>query len=563
MSNGDQPTPQTDAPQSDASYKEADDQPPATNALSEAPPPQSGPSSSAERSTTGRVARGSGPLAARGLGVAKPSSPTAGTGSKSTDAEGTGASTSERGSPGERSKREGKKPAPRPRLAGERQGDREAKPEQVLPDKPAAEGGGGDRSKVAIPGRRRELPDELQAELDAQLAGADIDSMLGGAAGMPDRREPLAEGTRVHAQVVKVYEDSVFAALGGPDEGSIPLEQFEAEPQPGQSVEVIVRGFNPEDGLYVLTLPGQAVDVDDWSDLEEGAVVEATVTGSNSGGLECKVGQIRGFIPLSQVSEYRVEDVSDFVDQKLVCLVTEANSRRGNLVLSRRAVLEREREEKRKEQLEKIEPGDVLEGTVRSVKDFGAFVDLGGLDGLIHVSKLSWERIKHPGEAVEEGQQVKVKVESVDKQTGKIGLSYRDLLENPWDRAEVDFPVGSVHRGTVSRIANFGCFVRLAPGVEGLVHISEIAHHRVSKVGAFVNEGEEVEVKVLSFDREAQKIGLSIKAAQSSAEPTTASAARDETPEPPRDVAVKPTHSGPLRGGNDRSAGGERFGLRW
>jgi small subunit ribosomal protein S1 len=314
-----------------------------------------------------------------------------------------------------------------------------------------------------------------------------------------------------------------------------------------------------------LSLPGGAIEVTDWEDLEEGSVIEATVTGSNSGGLECKVGGVKGFIPISQISEYRVEDTSEFVDQKFRCVVTEANARRGNLVLSRRAVLEREREEKRKEQLEKIEPGDLMEGIVRSIKDFGAFVDLGGLDGLIHISKLSWDRVKHPSEVLEIGQKVQVKLERVDKETGKISLSYRDLLENPWDTAEQEFAVGSVHRGTVTRIAAFGCFVKLAPGVEGLVHISELAHHRVSKVDAFVSEGQEVEVKVLSFDRDTQKIGLSIKAAQqSTAEAASENAdSSEETPEPPRDVAVKATHQGPLKGGNNRETGGERFGLRW
>ncbi len=387
--------------------------------------------------------------------------------------------------------------------------------------------------------------------------------MLASSAGAAVRKEPLVEGARVHGLVLKIHEDNVFVALGGPDEGVVPFEQFKQEPSLGDSIEVIVRGMSREDGLFALSLPGGAIEVSDWEDLEEGSVVEATVTGSNSGGLECKVGGAAGFIPISQISDVRVEDTSEFLNQKLLCVVTESNARRGNLVLSHRAILEREREEKRKEQLEKIEAGDLLEGTVRSVKDFGAFVDLGGLDGLIHISKLSWERVKHPSEVLEVGQKVKVKVDKIDKDTAKISLSYRDLLENPWDTAEQEFAIGSVHRGTVTRVANFGCFVKLAAGVEGLVHVSELAHHRVSKVDAFVQEGNEVEVKVLSFDRDAQKIGLSIKAAQQSAVDASANVKEEETPEPPREVAVKATHSGPLKGGNNRDAGGERFGLRW
>ncbi|MEM6472661.1 MAG: S1 RNA-binding domain-containing protein, partial [Planctomycetota bacterium] len=438
-------------------------------------------------------ARPAGPLAARGLGVAKPASPSVSTEQLESK-------------PGGESKPKKKKKAPRPRLGGEREKAAE-KGSEKTPESPQP-------VRVAVPSVRSPLGADLEAELEAELAAADVESMLGGRAGMPDRREPLAEGTRMACRVLKIHQDSVYVGLGGPDEGVVPFEQFETEPTVGDSIEVMVRGFNGEDGLYVCTLPGAAVDVADWSDLEEGAVVEAVVTGHNTGGLECKVGAVRAFMPISQITEYRVEDVSEFVDQKFLCLVTEANERRGNLVLSRRAILEREREEKRAEQLQKIEAGDVMEGVVQSIKDFGVFVDLGALQGLVHVSKLSWDRIKHPSEVLEVGQKVKVKIDKIDKETGKVGLSYRDMLENPWDAAEAEFAIGTVHRGTVSRIASFGAFVRLAAGIEGLVHISELAHHRVSKIDAFVSEGQEVEVKVLSFDRASQKISLSMKAAQ-------------------------------------------------
>jgi ribosomal protein S1 len=230
-------------------------------------------------------------------------------------------------------------------------------------------------------------------------------------------------------------------------------------------------------------------------------------------------------------------------------------------VVSRRGVLEREREDRRKEQLDKIEEGDLLEGIVRTIKDFGAFVDLGGLEGLIHVSKLSWERIKHPSEVIEVGQKVKVKVDKIDKQTGKMSLSYRDLLENPWDMAAATIAPGSVMKGIVTRVANFGAFVRVATGIEGLVHISEVAGHRVSNVSAFLQEGQEVDVKVLSIDRDTQKIALSIKQAHHKAEETPAVDEEEESTAP--QLTVKPTHTGPLKGGNNQATGGERFGLRW
>ncbi len=419
--------------------------------------------------------------------------------------------------------------------------------------------------KLSVPNLRQPLPGDIQAELERELAqAAELEAFLGGSAGMTARKAPLEDGQRVHATVLKADDDGVFVSLGGPDQGVIPLDQFPGDlPEAGVSIEVIVRGLNAADSLYQLNIPGEAISVTDWSDIEPGAIVEATITGANSGGLECTVAGIRGFMPISQISEHRVENTADFIGKKMTCVITEANPRRGNLVISHRAILEREREQKRQEQLEQIEVGDLLEGIVGSVKDFGAFVDLGGLEGLIHVSKLSWDRIKHPSEVIEPGQKVKVKVEKIDKQTGKISLSYRDLLENPWDTALAVIAPGSIMTGAITRIAAFGAFVRLAAGVEGLVHISEIAGHRVTNVGAFLSEGQEVQVKVLSIDRESQKIGLSIKQAIHQAADDKAAQQADEEDIDVREPAVKATHEGPLRGGNNQPSGGERFGLRW
>lgn len=498
------------------------------------PPP---PTSSAP------VARGSGPLAMRGIN--KPSSPTV------------DPSKLQGGSTTAGKK---KKKAPRPRLGGEKDTAAEDNSRGGIAI-PTAQ---PRRSKISVPNVRHALPDDVQAEFENLLGEDDFSGMMEGPAADAVKKNPLEDGARVQGLVLKIHADDVFISLGGPDEGVVPFVQFKEEPVIGSSVEVIVRGLNREDGLFSLSLPGGTIEANDWEDLEEGTVVEASVTGTNNGGLECKVGGVKGFIPISQITEYRVEDTSEFVDKKLLCVVTESNARRGNLVLSHRAVLEREREEKRQEQLEKIQVGDETEGTVRSIKDFGAFVDLGGLDGLIHISKLSWERVKHPSEVLEEGQKVKVKIDKIDEATGKISLSYRDLLENPWNAAEADFSVGSIHKGIVTRTATFGCFVRLAPGVEGLVHVSELAHHRVSKVDAFVQQDNEVEVKVLSFDRETQKISLSIKAAQQTAAAAIqASEKEEEVEEPQREVAVKAQHDGPLRGGNNRDTGGAQFGLRW
>jgi|GEM_PF-426940 len=562
---------------------DADSQPVEHSVDAAAPASQSQPASQAEQKpvesggSLAPLARGTGPLAIR-PSAAKPLSPTAKPISPSAKTQSTGmpgghnsgAQSGQSGSAGNQAGR-GDLPAagesPSGIAADENAGGAPSRAPQTKfrpkPEAAPAQPKPPVAPKLTPPNLRQPLAGDLQAELDRELAAAmELEDFLGGSAGMASRREPLEDGQRVHGTILKIHDDSVFVALGGPDEGVVPFEQFTAaEPAPGDAIEVIVRGISKADGLFQLTLPGEAINVTDWSDIESGSIVEATVTGSNSGGLECTVAGIAGFIPISQISEHRVEDTTEFVGQKFLCVVTEANPRRGNLVVSRRGVLERERETKRQEQLEKIEEGDLLEGIVRTVKDFGAFVDLGGLEGLIHISKLSWERIKHPSEVIEVGQKVKVKVDKIDKQTGKMSLSYRDLLENPWDSAIATIAPGAVMSGTVTRVTNFGAFVRVAAGIEGLVHISEVAGHRVSNVSAFLKEGQEVEVKVLNIDRETQKIALSIKQAQHKPEETPA--VEEEADAAPSELTVKPTHTGPLKGGNNQGTGGERFGLRW
>lgn len=416
-------------------------------------------------------------------------------------------------------------------------------------------------SKVAVPSIRQPLSQDLEAEINAALEGDDLDKLLIGDE-MLKLSATLEEGQRVNATVVKIHGEHVFLTLGGPNEGMIPKLQFEDSlPEIGAQLEVIVRGYLPQEGLYELTNPGNAISVSDWSDLREGEIIEVMITAANTGGLECKVGSIEGFIPISQIAEFRVENAADFVGQKALCVITEANPRRGNLVLSRRAVLEREKEEKKQQRLAALEIGAAVDGVVRKIMDFGAFVDIGGLDGLLHISQLSYERVKHPSEILTEGQKIQVRVDKIDPVTGKIGLSYRSLQDHPWTDIETRFPIGSVVKGSVTRIAEFGAFVRLATGIEGLVHLSELAHHRVHRVSNVVQEGQDVEVKVMSVEPDKQRISLSLKAAQAAPVKEQASAP-EEVEEAPREPAL-PKHRGPLKGGIKRSTGGDQFGLKW
>jgi ribosomal protein S1 len=402
------------------------------------------------------------------------------------------------------------------------------------------------------------LSDNIEKEIEEMLAGTSMDSVMGNNDSLETE---LAIDSRVKGTIIKIHHENVIFSLKGQFEGVVPIRQFKKEPVVGAMLEVIVTGYNEDDQLYELAIPGAAVNVEDWSDLTEGAIVDVKVTGSNTGGLECMVNNIRGFIPASQVELYRVEQFGEYVNQKLQCTITEVNPKRKKLVLSRRALLEREREESRKELLKSIQVGETRQGTVTKLMDFGALVDIGGIEGLVHISKMSWDRVQHPKEILEEGQSIKVKVEKVTEGSGRISLSYRDTLEHPWDNIEKKYPVNSIVKGKVSRIAQFGAFVKLEPGIEGLIHISELAHYRVFAVKNVVNEGDEVEVKLLSIDRDAQKMGLSLKATQAVPE-KAAKQEENEPDEPTRELAVK-KQSAELKGGRDRPSGGEEVGLNW
>lgn len=405
---------------------------------------------------------------------------------------------------------------------------------------------------------------EVELEIAEALGGKSLEELLGAdAKRSPGTTDVLEPETPCRARIVSIHGEDVFIDLGGRNQGVLSLRQFNTPPQVGALVEVQAGRFDPEEGLYQSTLPGAAQTVEDWSQINVGMIVEARVTGHNKGGLECEVNHLRGFIPASQISPYRVENLEQFVGESFNCVVSEANPERRNLVLSRRGVIERERQEAKEKLLGSLQVGDVREGHVRSLQEFGAFVDLGGVDGLLHISQLSWQRVKHPSEVLEVGQAIKVKVQKIDPATGKISLAFRDLMENPWTGAARKYPVGSRVTGTVTRLMEFGAFVQLEPGVEGLVHISELAHQRVWRASDIVQEGQSVEAQVTSVDEQAQRIGLSIKALQ--ARPSQSAKNPKDDEDAPVEPAIKSKgkFTGTLKGGLGKSSGGEQFGLNW
>ncbi len=397
-------------------------------------------------------------------------------------------------------------------------------------------------------GRRiRELDAEIERELEEAMSGLSAKDLYG----EPEARKAKAPGApsggALKGKVVSIHGPDVFVDVpGGRAQGVLPMTQFpDGPPALGMEVEVTIEGYDRADGLLLLTRKGQAQDVD-WSTVSVGAVVEALVTATNKGGLAVQVNGIRGFMPISQIDLFRVETPEQYVNQKLRCEVTEVQPDERNLVVSRRVLLERDREENREKLWAELVEGQVRSGTVRSVKDYGAFVDLGGVDGLLHVSEMSWARVKDPTQIVQPGQTVKVVVLKLDRDTRKVGLGLKQLSASPWDDIQTRYIPGHRAKGKVTRVTDFGAFVELEPAVEGLVHVSELSPQRVRRVTDVVKPDQEVEVVVLSVDPSQRRISLSLKAAQAKPETSV-----EETEEVEEALPAKPVRprTTPLRGG--------------
>jgi small subunit ribosomal protein S1 len=387
-----------------------------------------------------------------------------------------------------------------------------------------------------------ELNEELDRELQEAMGGISETDMKQLYGEDERRRPPTATAGPRKGRVMSVRGKDVFVDVGGRTQGVLPVMQFEeGPPAVGSEVDVHIEGYDP-DGVLILTRQGAAIEAD-WSSVAAGMLVEARVTATNKGGLSVDVNGIRGFMPVSQIDLYRVEDLEQFVNQRLRCLITEVDREEKNLVVSRRALLEKEREEGREKLWNDIAEDQIREGVVRSIKPFGAFVDLGGADGLLPIGEMSWTRINDPSDVVKEGQKVRVVVLRLDREARKITLGLRQLAASPWDEAPLNYPPGSVVNGKVTRIMDFGAFVEIEPGVEGLVHVSEISPTRVRRVADVVKEGQEVTVKVLNIDSAARRMSLSIKAAAHAPPPEPEDEEEAAAPQPERKRTT------PLRGG--------------
>jgi small subunit ribosomal protein S1 len=331
----------------------------------------------------------------------------------------------------------------------------------------------------------------------------------------------INEGEVVHGTVVRVDKDEVLVDIGYKSEGVIPVAELsirrsvnpEDEVQVGEEIDALVLTKEDAEGRLILSKKRARFELA-WKKIEGAAESGEPVVGKVievvKGGLILDLG-VRGFLPASLVDIRRVQDLDEFLGQELRAKVIELNRSRNNVVLSRRAVLEDERKEQRQQILDRLNPGDVVDGQISNIVDFGAFVDLDGMDGLIHISELSWSHVNHPSEVLEIGQDVKVKVLDIDRERQRISLGLKQTQSDPWQQVLDTYSEGDEVEGKVTKVVTFGAFVEILPGVEGLVHISELAQHHVENPREVVSQGDEVKAKIIEVDGERRRLSLSLK----------------------------------------------------
>jgi len=362
--------------------------------------------------------------------------------------------------------------------------------------------------------------EEWNQELTAALAGtspAEID--WGG--------DAIAPNQIVSGRILRVENDLVLIDVGYKSEGVIPLSEWdenEPPPQPGQTIDVLIEDiedtFGPSDdtrGMLLLS-KRKAEKIKAWmkvmETVHEGDVVTGTVSRKIKGGLLVDIG-VNVFLPASQVDIRRPADIGDYIGKQIQCIVLKIDEARRNIVVSRRALIEREREEKKRKLLAELKVGEIRKGVVKNIADFGAFVDLGGIDGLLHITDMSWGRINHPSEMVSIDQEIEVQILHIDYEKEKIALGLKQKQASPWENVEQKYPVGSRHKGVVVNVMSYGAFVKLEEGIEGLVHISEMSWtKRISHPSELVQIDDEIEVVVLGINKEKQEISLGMKQTQ-------------------------------------------------
>ncbi len=331
-------------------------------------------------------------------------------------------------------------------------------------------------------------------------------------------------GQIIQGKVVRVGDETVLVDIGYKSEGQIPAREFIDEEekvcvQPGDTVDVLLERWDPEEGILRLSFV-KALRRGLWNEVldafENERPVKGKIISRVKGGMTFQIGErpasLFAFLPLSQLDLGPVKDPNEYVNKECECLIIKCNRKRQNIVVSRRVLLEKEREKKRQETLSTLEEGQVREGVVKNITDYGAFVDLGGIDGLLHVTDMSWGRVEHPSKVLNVGDTIKVKVLSFDKESGKVSLGIKQLTEDPWTKVDEKYPEGARVTGKVVSLTEYGAFVELEEGVEGLIHVSEMSWTRkIRHPSQILSVGDTVETVVLKVDKDAKRISLGLK----------------------------------------------------
>lgn len=371
-----------------------------------------------------------------------------------------------------------------------------------------------------------QTPHESRAG-EAETSG-DVESMEDWLSGHEHR--PLRQGEIVRGQIVHVDEDGLMVDVGAKSEGLVPTSDLErldpdtvAALQEGESV--LVYCVTPEDrnGNILLSV-SQARVARDWERAENiyaaGELFQSNVTGYNKGGVIVYLGQVRGFVPASQLARrrrgrYQESDAaqpwSELVGEELWLKIIECDPDQNRLILSEQAAVRQRRKSVWEELLAELQEGDIVTGEVTNLADFGAFVDVGGADGLIHISELSWERVNHPSEVLNIRDEVEVQVISIDEERKRIGLSMKRLEPEPWENVDERFKVGDLVSGVITKLTDFGAFARIDGGIEGLIHISELADRLLNHPSEVVQEGDEITLRIIRIEPERRRIGLSLR----------------------------------------------------
>ncbi len=371
----------------------------------------------------------------------------------------------------------------------------------------------------------RDLEDvELQALLDVEIGAIDEDSDM-----LPliETEGSFDVNSIVDGKILRIDDEHVLVDVGFKSEGSIPLNEWdedEEQPAVGEIIKVLIEDVEDDHGMtddphgLVSLSKRKAAKILVWQEMmktvHEGQVVTGTVTRKIKGGLLVDIG-VNVFLPASQVDIRRPADIGDYIGRAVQCEVLKIDEARRNIVVSRRSLIEKQRAEDREQLLSELEVGQIRKGQVKNIAEFGAFVDLGGIDGLLHITDMSWERIGHPSEMVAIDQEIETMILGIDREKQKIALGLKQKSENPWDTVEEKYDVGTKYNGEVVNVMSYGAFVKLEPGIEGLVHISEMSWtKRINHPNELLQIGDEIDVVILSIDKAGQQLSLGIKQTQ-------------------------------------------------